>query len=58
MALITKPIDFSGITGKCHACGKKLPKKLAYWCGVRCYGKLQDKFYKKMLKEVEKKWDA
>ena len=37
MALITKAIDFSGMTGKCHACNKKLPKKLAYWCNATCF---------------------
>lgn len=54
MAIITKPYSFSSfsmMTGKCHNCGKKLPKKLAYWCSVKCFGKLQDKCFKQWLKE-------
>ena len=52
MALITKAYDFSGMTGKCHNCGKKLPKKLAYWCNIKCFGELQDKSFEKLLKKV------
>ena len=43
MSIGTKPYTFSMITGRCHNCNKKLPKKLAYWCNASCMNKYMDK---------------
>lgn len=35
--IVSRPFSFSMMTGKCHNCGKKLPKKKAYWCNEKCF---------------------
>ena len=46
MAIINKAIDLFPPITRCAGCGKKLPKKLAYWCNTKCLSKYLDKVIK------------